>query len=230
MKSRERERPPKGDSDYNVTDRQEDCSDRDNCDAGLRSTLGGTRMIGLASARRGVRLHLAADPQMAATVYAGTCGGVFKTEDGSVSWTAMNSGLSVSDCVGMLVVDPQNEGTVYAASCQVLFKTTDGEISWSAINSGLDLTSCHETLAIVPRNPTTLYTGGSGVFKSTDGGLSWIRTDSGVPRNQIVGLLAIDPQHSDTLCYAGWNPHTAMCKFSKAATPDRAGPQWVRFL
>jgi photosystem II stability/assembly factor-like uncharacterized protein len=169
---------------------------------------------------------LAVDPQNPGTIYAGTNDGgtsngtghfgdgVFKSTDGGASWSASNSGLTLTS-VNALVIAPQNSSTLYAALAGAtgeVFKSTDGGASWSTVSSGLMLTSV-AALAVDPQNPGTLYAGGDGgVFKTTDAGASWSAANSGLPTVGIaadgsdlvagVNLLAIDPQDTSTL-YAG---------------------------
>ena len=84
----------------------------------------------------GTVLRLTADPRNPATVYAGTCAGVFKSTDSGANWSAANSGLPVPDCFGVVTVDPKNSATVYTASRQGVFKSIDGGAGWSAVSSG----------------------------------------------------------------------------------------------
>src|SRR5215813_9286739 len=56
---------------------------------------------------------LAIDPSSPATVYAGTSGGVFKSTNEGLSWTAINSGL-VQTHVSSIAIDPTNSATIYA--------------------------------------------------------------------------------------------------------------------
>ncbi len=90
--------------------------------------------------------------------------GVFKSTDGGATWTAVNSGPTVST----VAVDPQNPRTVYAGvGGRGVFKTTDGATSWSAVNSGLTTLSVN-SLAIDSQNPSTIYAGtGGGLFAIT---------------------------------------------------------------
>src|SRR2546426_7570529 len=122
-------------------------------------------------------------PSTPTPLYAGTCGGVFKSTDGGGSWSAANVGLSATSVLA-LAIDPQASTILYAGtSGGGAFKSSDGGGSWSAANVGLSATSVL-ALAIDPQASTTLYAGtsgsglgvfdasisGGGVFKSTNGG------------------------------------------------------------
>src|SRR5205823_2585199 len=58
---------------------------------------------------------LAIDPQVPATLYAGTYDGVFKSTNGGVSWSAMNTGLFNTN-VRALAVGPQAPAILYAGT------------------------------------------------------------------------------------------------------------------
>src|SRR4051812_20197451 len=94
------------------------------------------------------------DPQDAATVYAGTSAGLFKSTDNGQSWS--NSGL-IGWGVERLVIDPQTPATLYAVAVgdddsgvTKQFKSLDGGQSWT--EQGY---CC--VVAVDPKNTSTLY-------------------------------------------------------------------------
>src|SRR6266498_1220125 len=130
---------------------------------------------------------LVADPSHAATLYAGTDRGVYRSVDAGASWRAANAGLPAFR-VQTIAIDPTSPATLYAGTLTPdgvasvgIFKSTDAGTSWTAINEGLvdplagfaplDV----EALAINPRNPQTILAGTRflEIFKSTDGGATW---------------------------------------------------------
>lgn len=151
---------------------------------------------------------LAIDPQYSGTVYAGTGKGVFKTTDGGVSWSPVNSGLppflvEPYTPANSVVIDPLQPATVYVAignlSGSRVFKTVNGGESWSAASSGLPEKIEVRFLQIDPQAPGTLYAGtNAGVFKSTDSGANWAAVNSGLRATYILDL-AIDPKDSGRL-------------------------------
>jgi photosystem II stability/assembly factor-like uncharacterized protein len=159
---------------------------------------------------------LAMDARTPTTLYAATDGGgVFKTTDGGLHWTATNTSLRAIPIGGPLqgqfaghplVLDPRTPSILYASTDgNGVFKSTNGGASWFSANIGLPAVNL--TLAIDPLTPTTLYAGtpnnaGGGrasVFKSTDGGVHWTPTSLG---SVFVYDLAIDPETPSTV-YAG---------------------------
>ena len=152
---------------------------------------------------------LVIDPQVPATVYAGTNVGVFKSTDGGSFWIASNTGLT-DLVVGVLAVDPQTPATLYAATLAGVFKSTDGGAHWTASDTGLPhaficcplvaLPSVF-SLTVDPQTPAIVYAGTvAGVFKSTDGGAHWSFSMTGVESvGDHVSAVAIDPQAPATL-------------------------------
>src|SRR5271165_5571137 len=105
----------------------------------------------------GVR-SLAVDPHNSSTVYAGTAGGIFKSQDRGASWS--NSGL-IGYVVAILGIDQQDSNIVYAVTEGHLnqdgytlnvFRSTNGGTSWNEADSGLAGICCGYALAIDPIN------------------------------------------------------------------------------
>src|SRR2546426_11464259 len=132
------------------------------------------RAVPAYSSHSGVMIPaLAIDPLNPTTLYAGTYGGgVFKSTDGGVSWSA--SGLTnIYTSVTALAIDAVTpttlyEGYIYAPG---VFKSTNGGASWNATG----LTRGVLSPAIDHLTPTTLYAGAdsSGVVKGKGGGAGW---------------------------------------------------------
>ena len=175
---------------------------------------------------------LAIDPQTPSTIYAlyavtsadvgfWVGGGVFKSADGGVNWTRLNTPGGSDWLTGLtsgLAIDPQNPSIVYVGNMYGVIKTTDSGASWRWVNSGFPVgpnfilpnqNVAVTTLAIDPRNPGTVYAGsflysvtGSAVFKTTNGGESkssgsW--SNSGLTGFNHADILAIDSQNPSTI-------------------------------
>src|SRR5262249_6328907 len=117
---------------------------------------------------------LAIDPQAPATLYfySGTPHGLFKTENGGLSWSAINNGLPNFNQITSVAVDPRTPATLYVglisgSNDSGVFKTVDGGATWAISNTGR--LSEDAIVAVDPLTPSTIYAGGrfSGVFKST---------------------------------------------------------------
>ena len=103
-------------------------------------------------------------------------GGVYKSIDGGLNWSPINSGLTNTD-IRDLVISPTNPSRLYAATRTGVFKTDDGGVSWSAFNIGLNtaaLTSLSELAFDSRTSPATLYAGaGDNLYKISDAGSNW---------------------------------------------------------
>jgi uncharacterized repeat protein (TIGR02543 family) len=137
---------------------------------------------------------LAIDPLTPATMYAGTSGGIFRSPDSGITWTAVNVGLTYP-YVRSLAIDPATPSTLYAGTSGGIFRSPDSGTTWTAVNAGLT-SSWVTSLAIDPLTPTTLYASSyGGVFRSTNSGTTW--TAAGLT-SWVVRSLAITP----TMLYA----------------------------
>jgi photosystem II stability/assembly factor-like uncharacterized protein len=161
--------------------------------------------------------HIVVDPRAPTTLYVTTSSlGIFKSEDGGLSWRSVNSGLP-NLYPTALAIDPNNSFTLYAGldpyqSAPVsgvttaVYKSIDGGASWFPANGGLGRPSV-SALAVDPAAPSTVYMGAMvgptdwGVYKSVDGGATWTQMNSGLSNPAILSLV-IDPSSPANL-YVG---------------------------
>lgn len=127
----------------------------------------------------GVIWSLDEDPTDPQTLYAGTEGGVFKSDDRGFHWRSVLRNRNVA----LVVTHPSVPGTVLAAATGLggLFRSDDGGESWRDITD--DSGSRYVlSLAFDPRAGDTIYAGvPSGVLKTEDGGENWGPTGPGIP-------------------------------------------------
>jgi len=128
---------------------------------------------------------MAVDPRHPNVVYVTGSGGIFKSTDGGVSWTSMNSGLARYVCtvcigepyrVSSLVIEPQRS-TLYLVSAGAtvpaqkepagILMSTDGASSWTQVNRGLPDPPSANSLVLDPTDPSTLYSAGAGIYTIT---------------------------------------------------------------
>lgn len=134
-------------------------------------------LVGLASYST---TSLAVNPTNSNILYVGTSGGgVFKSTDGGITWTAINDGLPDPTVrnFSILVIDPLNPNVLYTASgTDRLYKSIDGGIRWTDTSAGIS-TPYILDMAIDPITTNTLYVGiyshCGGTWKSLDAGVTW---------------------------------------------------------
>ncbi len=131
-------------------------------------------------------------------VYAAADSGVFRSDDGGLSWTAFSDGLPflrVTRIVGrpnQLFVSLDGDG---------VYRSRDGG-AWEQVSDGIgDLQVL--SLANDPNNAQILFAGtrSDGVFFSNNGGDGWIRAGAGLTQGAYL-TLAIAPNDS-TRIFAG---------------------------
>jgi len=124
------------------------------------------------------------------TVYASIlAGGVFRSMDSGITWTAVNTGLP-SLSADPIVVDPLTPTTLYAGGWGVSRSMDSGD-NWTAMNTGLTEMNVW-ALAINPLTPATLYAGtyGGGVFRY-DAASSYALTITASP--SVGGIITKSP-------------------------------------
>lgn len=131
------------------------------------------------------------DPVAAATVYAGTTEGLWRTTDSGKSWSHLTeSNVIVND----IQIDPRNPARVLLATDRGgLLATEDGGKTFTPSNRGFS----HRTVAalIADRQVQgSLYAGVvndkefGGVFRSTDAGVTWFQSSRGLEGRDVFAL------------------------------------------
>ena len=141
------------------------------------------------------------------TIYiAAAEGGVWKTTNGGISWTALTEGLS-SLASGSIIVDPSNPNNLYYGTGELnfsldsqygdgIFKSTNAGLTWTKIATTATVGSYVSQLAINPVNTQIIYAGTSnGLYKSTNAGNSWTRQGAFT----YVMSVIIDPVNTQVI-------------------------------
>ncbi|HET9794968.1 MAG TPA: hypothetical protein VFS34_10935 [Thermoanaerobaculia bacterium] len=152
---------------------------------------------------------LAADPQHATTIYAGTLeGGIWKTTDAAAHWKPAYAGLPIRSgnftSINAIAVDPAVSSRVYAVTNVGLYKTDDGGTSWTESGASALEGKFLNAIAIAPSSSTTVVVGTSGgVYVSTDAGVNWKASNTGLVDGQgqtpRVLSIAIHPVASSSM-------------------------------
>ncbi|MGH7717492.1 MAG: VPS10 domain-containing protein, partial [Gemmatimonadaceae bacterium] len=153
-----------------------------------------------------------------------TGGGVFKTVDGGINWSAV-ADKHFGGTIGAIGVSESNPDIVYVGTGEFpirgnvshgdgVYKTTDGGKTWTHL--GLTETRQISRVIVHPKHPDLVYVGAQGhvwgpnaergVFRSRDGGKTWQKV---LFRNDSTGItdLEIDPNDPNVLYAAFWQAH-----------------------
>ena len=148
-------------------------------------------------------------------------GGVWKTENGGMSWTSVFDEQPILN-IGSLAIQQNNPSTVWVGTGEGnprnslnlgegIYRTLDAGKSWQRM--GLEKTRNIHRILIDPLQPQTVYAGvignpyaphpERGVFKTTDGGANWERilytNDS-----SGIGDMIMDPSNPNKIFAAMW--------------------------
>lgn len=119
-------------------------------------------------------------------LFAGTAnGGVSLSTDSSVTWTALNSGLTNTNVRSLTV----SNDTLYAGTNGGgIFRSINNAKSWTAVDSGLT----NDTVYTIAMNGSTVLAGthSGGVFRSTNNGTSWTAVNAGLTNTEVWSLVS----------------------------------------
>lgn len=175
--------------------------------------------------------------------------GIFKSENGGMSWTA--SGLEESGSFGRLAIHPSNPDICFAAAMgrmfsennqRGIFRTTDGGQNWEQVLYLNDSTGAID-VCINPSNPDIIYAamwervrrpdrrsyGGPscGIYRSQDGGDNWEELTNGLPTGSNVGRIGISISVSNPeILYAIYADKTGY--FNGVFKTINGGDSWLQ--
>jgi photosystem II stability/assembly factor-like uncharacterized protein len=181
-------------------------------------------------------------------MYEGT--GIYKSEDGGVTW--VSKGLDSSFNIGRIIIVPDRPDTMFVAVVGKLFgfntergvyRSIDGGESWEQVLYVDDTTGCID-LAIHPdsgvilaamwqrwRTPEERVMGGygSGIFRSTDYGETWTRLSAAnaLPgQSSTIGRIGVTIDPFSQTAYAFYNYDVSYN--IKVYRSDNLGLTWIQ--
>lgn len=152
---------------------------------------------------RDTSIAVSADVAADHTAYLGTAdGGVWKTTDDGVNWTAVFDNEPTL-AIGAVAVDPTNPDVVYVGT---------GEANW-ALQGGQVLL-------------------GDGIYRSTDGGGTWAHSDIPFASGYMGGgcgveSLVVDPGDTSILLAAVFCPGTSSATATAIIRSTNSGATWT---
>lgn len=146
------------------------------------------------------------DYQNAMHIYVGSDHhGVFMSEDGGITWSAINTGLSANTAVNGLTLDSAQQQLWAATSAGVYRTPTSSTIAWQAFNSGLppDVVAYSVQPAFISGGQQGLVFVGTnhGFYRSSVAGNQWTASQESLARLTIFTVL-IDVSQPTTI-YVG---------------------------
>ncbi|RLD23961.1 MAG: glycosyl hydrolase, partial [Bacteroidetes bacterium] len=171
-------------------------------------------------------IAIAGEPGNSMVNYIGAAsGGLWKTEDGGISWKPITDSLNVSS-IGSVALAPSDANQVWMGTGETfvirpahamgdgIYKSINAGKSWE--RKGLEKTGRIGKVVIHPTDANIVYAAAlghtygpqqeRGVYRTKDGGDTWERVlfvDDGTGAADI----AIDPQDPNTLYAAMWSIH-----------------------
>ncbi|SRR5579883_49037 len=178
------------------------------------------RMVG--PSRGGRVLAVAGDPIHKQVFYFGsTGGGIWKTEDGGISWRNVSDGFVKTGSVGAIAIAPFNPDIVYAGRGEACVrgdasygdgvykstgknwtKVTPPDLPEFALISIIEPSAHDPAKAYVAATRYKLQDNRPYLYKTTDYGKSWSRITTGIPDQDFTRVIREDPGRPGLL-YAG---------------------------
>lgn len=118
---------------------------------------------------------VAISPRDSSTLFVGTQNGLFRSQDGGVSWTQLHQGMR-NENVRAVIIHPALPQLVYAATERGIYVSETGGDFWSGWieeSAGLRNVDVHD-LKFHPQNPEVMFAAtADGLYKSEDEGDIW---------------------------------------------------------
>ncbi len=178
-------------------------------------------------------------------------GGVFRSDDGGVTWKAYFQHQDVAS-IGAMAVDPRNPDVVWIGTGEAnirndvsfgdgVYKSTDGGRTWQHL--GLDKTFQISAIAVDPLDPNTVFVAAMGspwrdnpergVFRTTDGGKTWQKV---LYLGPGIGIsdLAMNPKNPQILFAGAYKFRRTAWSYSEGGSEDavyrsvNGGDTWQR--
>jgi photosystem II stability/assembly factor-like uncharacterized protein len=171
-------------------------------------------------------LSLAIHPANPDIIYVGTQGGgIYSTEDGGVSWVAMNQGLDDLD-VHEIAISVNETRLIYLATNGGVYKSLDAGWTWTRLGGATEGRFVH-TIALHPQDGNVLYVGlqYGAVFCSMDGGTEWTAVKRGLGDLSVLAL-ELDPRNPSIL-WAGTTDGIWRCVLGPSVSLAATSPASV---
>ena len=175
--------------------------------------------------------NLFVDPTTQGMVYAATSRGIFRSDNGGLSWGPASAGLTSPDTSWIA----GGGGRLYTATLGGgVFGSDDGGDNWTPASAGLTTLDV-VSLGVDPTNPLVVYVGtrNRGIAKTTDGGDSWVAVNNGLVEFDNNGTIVFEGDYNQIVVDPN-NPETIYAVHSSNAVQGsgvffrstNGGQQW----
>lgn len=154
-------------------------------------------------------IHALAADASGRTLWLGAHTGLFRSEDGGLTWTAIELPvLPHAPDVMAIAVQPRDPAVLYVGTHEAgVLRSVDGGRTWTVVNAGLGGLDVHG-LAIDPNTPEKLHAlvreKSAGIYRTTDGGQKWTRVDDGpAGETKVLASVNIPTGMGGIFLYAG---------------------------
>ncbi|MBS0570168.1 MAG: hypothetical protein JSS28_06150 [Proteobacteria bacterium] len=148
----------------------------------------------------GAVYRLFVNPAVPGVLYAGARGGIFRSNDGGVSWVRKEAGLTGSVSYNYaLGMDAEAPGTLWVVDSFGHFnRSTDGGDNWAQTGYDIPAGDTVNSIADASGGTGKLYiaTNLNGVLVSVNSGSSFLASSSGLPNGVPITYLAVDPTNA----------------------------------
>lgn len=138
------------------------------------------------------------DPNDSSIIFVGIGGEIYKSTDGTGSWTNVSTGLSldpVQDSVFQIERNPNNSSEFLAATSAGIFKSTDDGTTWSQVYSGTNV----EKISYSDVNPGVIV---AGVYSFINTNAQLLLSDNNGDTWQALPLETIASAGSRSMDFA----------------------------
>ena len=123
--------------------------------------------------------------------------GIWKTIDGGISWTQVDSDMN-DLLVSEILIQPDNHNMLLAAAGDGVYYSTDGGTNWEKAEL---ISGSIKDISYKPGDPSIVYATGNGEFyRSVSYGTSWTRITQGLsPASR--GAIGVTPANPDLVYF-----------------------------